>query len=158
MTHPSSSFLVSRLRELLAEAVECLDHRTSNNHRRCLAILLLPSRTQIPADYLRLSADRHHQTLALLSPGCTWIPTDHPLRHVAGRMLIPDSAPIECSCLFNYKRKTYSRKGKSVCSGTSKKKLNTWVHDFVCRSRTDQEWTPDPMERTALISAGKVCA
>ena len=64
------------------------------------------------------------------------------------------SAVAERNSLFNYTTDR-KRKGTRLGSKAAKKKVEPWVHEFMCLAKTDRERTPSAMERATLASAGR---
>ena len=122
-----------RVRELLAEAVKCLDEQSP--------LSSLSSGGPGPSGLSQqLSRRPSHVRPSLRLSGSSF--------HAAERGLTA-SALAERDSLFNIK-------GKSAGGvGRKKRKFTSWVHEFVCLAKTDQDKTPTAMERAGLISSGK---
>ena len=131
---------VSRVKELLAQAVQCLDG-------------------QQPQDSSCVRGSGHtgqapSAAQTSTSPFCSSFPSRLRTDFEASSSR---AALVERNCLFNFSSSDRKRKGKGVPGSRSKKKTtNMWVHECICLSRTNQDKTPTAMERAALISSGAV--
>ena len=120
---------LSRIRDLLAQAVDCLDGSSSSgggesNQSR--------PRTTLPGPSYQTSRPGPSHSSSFLS---------------------------ERNGLFNFGGRGMGKRKASDLglSKRSKKKnkLVTWNHDFVCLAKTDMKCVPTATERSKLLSAGK---
>ena len=131
---------VSRVRELLAQAVQCLDDSGGTSSQ--------PQASQPRASQPHSSGDSRGTPRANPGPPSTSSRFTTPLSS-------RPSVLAERNFLFNYGGGGKRNVGKVNGNRKSKKKrLTMWTHDFVCLARADQKKTPTAVERSKLISAG----
>ena len=127
---------VSRVRELLAQAVQCLDESGGTSSQ--------PQASQLPASQPHSSSDSRG-TRTNPGPSSTSSRLTTPLSSRS-------SILAERNFLFNYGGKR--NVGKVIGNRKSKKRVAMWTHDFVCLVKANQMKTPTAVERSKLISAG----
>ena len=118
---------IRRVRELLAQAVQCLETtsiagRSESGRTSCSLgnVLLVPSSSRVG------------------SPSTTQVSRG--------------SALAERNCLFNFSKRSSGPSGRK----SKKKRLEMWNHDFVCLAKADRDRTPTAMERATLTSLGEI--
>ena len=144
---------VCRIRDLLAQAVRCLDNPSEaaagsvpgRGRGHVLPGSTLSGSTVVqPASNASSLIARSTSSRASSSFGTT---------SSSSRLI------SERNCLFNYGQNSRSmRRGSAAGSGGKwkRKRVAMWAHDFTCLNKTDQAKTPTAMERCRLISAGVI--
>ena len=148
---------VSRVRDLLAEAVQCLDTQSSTSF-----LPVSPSQpgagssVSVSSSQPGPSGQSSFNTPSTLNSSHQFagsgFRSGRSLAHVSSRA----SALAERNSLFNFTDRS-KRKGTGLGS-KPKKKMNHWLHEVICLSKTDCEKTPTAMERASLISSGEINA
>ena len=124
---------IRRVRELLAQVVQCLDGGTSSQT------------TSIAARSVS-GCTSHSLGNVLLVPSSSRVGSPSTIQ--ASRV----SALAERNCLFNFSKTSSSPSGRK----SKKKCLEMWNHDFVCLAKADRDRTPTAMERATLTSLGEI--
>ena len=147
---------VSRVRDL-AEAVQCLDTQSSTSF-----LPVSPSQpgagssVSVSSSQPGPSGQSSFNTPSTLNSSHQFagsgFRSGRSLAHVSSRA----SALAERNSLFNFTDRS-KRKGTGLGS-KPKKKMNHWLHEVICLSKTDCEKTPTAMERASLISSGEINA
>ena len=129
---------VSRVRELLAQAVQCLDDSGGTSSQ--------PQASQPRASQTHSSGDsRGTRTNLGLGSSLTFSRLTTPLSY-------RPSVLAQRNYLFNYGDQGKRSVGKVSRNEKSKKKcLAMWTHNSICVARAE---TPTAVERSKLISAG----
>ena len=138
---------ITRVRYLLAEAVECLDNKspqTSSGIRGAQS-----------GRFTRFQGQS--SSIPGPSSGIRGAQSGQFTRVQGQSSSIPGpstSALVERNCLFNF-----TKRNKACSSGgirkSKKKRLDMWTHDFVCLEKTNQAKTPTAIERATLTTMGE---
>lgn len=127
------------MRELLAQAVQCLDGQPSVAPNASIRSDQGWSQSE------RSPRDNFSPAVASTSTAIRSAPTTSSCI----------AALAERNCLFNFTDRGKRGAGGSSSRKAKKKHLDVWPHDFICLARADQEKSPTAMERGTLITAGK---
>ena len=146
---------VDRLRELLTEAVQCLESSSAGSSN-----VLGPSQ-QTPrsarrdpprngTDACRTSVLGGRGSSTAGPPSRSRETANSVLGRFAASNMTSSSALVERNSLFHYGAVGGRAKSR-------KRKLALWTRDFYCLASTTQSRLPTPLEKSQLLSAGKKC-
>ena len=137
------------MRQLLEQAVRCLDGQISNDSSHVHVVNQPQRNTADPCTSASVS-DRSEPARNRVQPPSS-------SSALSSRPPIPPSSRIaalaERNALFNFTERG-KRSAKGSARKSKKKRLELWTRDFICLAKVDQEKCPTATERATLITAG----